>query len=117
MGAPDRDIAQAGDCIAPPGYRRHRPADSKKAFFGSSATPVRPRSWLRSVASAAASARAAASGEWPRRQHCSWTRSCRGSRSDSGCCRCPFLLRDLLTTQSEVVTQVLASSIERFRAT
>jgi hypothetical protein len=25
MGAPDRDIAQAKDFIAPPGYRRHRP--------------------------------------------------------------------------------------------
>ncbi len=25
MGAPDRDIAQAKDFIAPPGYQRHRP--------------------------------------------------------------------------------------------
>ena len=25
MGSPDRDIAQAKDFIAPPGYRRHRP--------------------------------------------------------------------------------------------
>jgi ribosomal protein S27E len=25
MGAPDRDIEQAKDFIAPPGYRRHRP--------------------------------------------------------------------------------------------
>jgi len=25
MGAPDRDIAQAKDFIAPPGYSRHRP--------------------------------------------------------------------------------------------
>jgi hypothetical protein len=25
MGAPERDIAQAKDFIAPPGYQRHRP--------------------------------------------------------------------------------------------
>ena len=48
----------------------------------------RPKSWSHSVASAAASARAAARGGWPRRRRCSWTTSCHSSPFSSGCRRC-----------------------------
>lgn len=33
MGSPDRDIAQAKDFIAPPGYLRHRPEVAESSGF------------------------------------------------------------------------------------
>jgi hypothetical protein len=63
-------------------------ADSSMGFCGSSASPVRPRSSSHSAASAAASARAAVRGRWPKRRRCSWMISCRASRSASACYHC-----------------------------
>jgi hypothetical protein len=71
-------------------------ACSSTDFSGAGAIPVRRRSWWRSVASAAVSARAAAPGGWRRQRRCSWTRSPVRQPVRQCVLSLPFALRYLL---------------------